>query len=125
MSLKFVAAVFVCSIILSHTTTEYLPSIYHFCNCLYQDYKYDIFQNGLCKLHFSPSNLHLHFYNICFVNIFDSFISVIMLKTLKFKSSVIFGTHTLLNRSSGALQLPTDLSKLPQIDNTVILHSIH
>ena len=48
-----------------------------------------------------------------------------MLKTLKFKSSVIFGTHTLLNRSSGALQLPTDLSKLPQIDNTVILHSIH
>ena len=36
---------------------------------------------------------------ICFVNTFDSFIPVIKLKTLKFKSFVLFGTHTLLRTS--------------------------
>ena len=47
-----------------------------------------------------------------FVNVFDSFISVIMLKMLRFKSSVFYGTHTLLDSSLRVLQLPTHLSKL-------------
>ena len=63
----------------------------------------------------------LHFFQqICiyilmihvFVNVFDSFIPVIMLSTLKFKSSVLFGTHTLLDKSLRVLQLPTHLSNL-------------
>ena len=35
-----------------------------------------------------------------------------MLKTLRFKSSVLFGIHTPLDRSLRVLQLPTHLSKL-------------
>ena len=35
-----------------------------------------------------------------------------MLKTLKFKSVVLFETHALLDRQSRVLQLPTHLSKL-------------
>ena len=63
------------------------------------------------ELLFLPSNLHLHLHDICFVNVFDSFIPVIMLKTLRFKSSLSFGTNTLLDRSLRVLQLPTYLSK--------------
>ena len=39
------------------------------------------------------------------VNIFDSFVPVIIFKTLKFNSSVLFGTHTILDRSLRVLQL--------------------
>ena len=39
-----------------------------------------------------------------------SFIPVIMLNTLRFKSSVLFGTHILLDKSLRVLQLPTNLS---------------
>ena len=46
------------------------------------------------------------------VNVFDSFIPVIMLKTLRFKSFVLFGIHTLLCKSFRALQLQTVLSNL-------------
>ena len=35
-----------------------------------------------------------------------------MLNTLRFKSSVLFGTHNLLDKSLRALQLPTDLFNL-------------
>ena len=35
-----------------------------------------------------------------------------MLKTVRFKSSVLFGTHTLLDKSLRVLQLPTHLSRL-------------
>ena len=35
-----------------------------------------------------------------------------MLKMLRFKSSVSFGTHTLLDRQLRVLKLPTHLSKL-------------
>ena len=35
-----------------------------------------------------------------------------MLKTLKFKSYVLFGTHTLLDRLSKVLHLPAHLPKL-------------
>ena len=36
---------------------------------------------------------------MCFVNVFNSFIPVIMMNTLRFKSSVLFVTHTSLDKS--------------------------
>ena len=42
------------------------------------------------------------------------FIPVIMLKTLRFESSVLFGIHTLLDKSVRVLQLPTHLSNLTE-----------
>ena len=53
---------------------------------------------------------------MCFVNVFDLFIPVIMLNTLRFKTSVLFGTHTLVDISLRALQLPTHLSNLSAIE---------
>ena len=35
-----------------------------------------------------------------------------MLNMLRFKSSVLFGTHTLLDKSFGVIQRPTHLSNL-------------
>ena len=64
------------------------------------------------ELHFFPSNLHLHSHDICFVNVFDSFFPVIMLNTLRFQSSVLFGTHTLLDKLLKVLQFPSHLSNL-------------
>ena len=58
------------------------------------------------------SNLHFHPHEICLINVFDSFIPVIMLKTLRFKSSILFGRQTLLGKSFRVLQLPTHLSNL-------------
>ena len=58
------------------------------------------------------TNLHLHSHDICFDNIFDSFIPIIMLNMLSFESSVLFGTHTLLDKSLGVSRLLTRLSKL-------------
>ena len=49
---------------------------------------------------------------MCFVNVFDSFIPVIMLNTFRFKFSYLFGTHTLFGKSLRVLQLPTHLSNL-------------
>ena len=48
------------------------------------------------------------------LNVFDSFILVIMLKTLRFKSSVLFGTHALLDKSLTVLELPAHLSNLTE-----------
>ena len=74
----------------------------------------DIYRYSTIDLNyiFFPSNLHLPLHDTCFVNIFDLFIPVIMLKTLRFKSSVLFGIHTLLDKSFRVLQLPTHLSNL-------------
>ena len=41
----------------------------------------------------------LRLHDTCFTIVFDSFILVIMLNVLRFKSSVLFGTHTLLDKS--------------------------
>ena len=57
-------------------------------------------------------NLHLHSHDICFVNVFSSFIPVILLNTLRCKSSALFGRHALLDKSLRVLQVPTHLSKL-------------
>ena len=47
-----------------------------------------------------------------FVKIFNSFFPVIMLNIIRFKSSVLFGVHTLLDKSLRVLQLQTNLSNL-------------
>ena len=61
---------------------------------------------------FLPSNVHLGLHNICFVNVFNSFIPVIMQNTPRFKSSILFGTHTLLDKLLRLLELPKHLSNL-------------
>ena len=66
----------------------------------------------LSELYFLQSNLHLYSHNISFVSFVYSFISVIMLSTLRFKYSILFGTHTLLDKSFSVLQLPTNLRNL-------------
>ena len=47
-----------------------------------------------------------------FVKIFDSFFPVIILKTCIFKSSALFGTHALLDKSLRVLHIATHLSIL-------------
>ena len=47
---------------------------------------------------------------ICLVNIFDIFVPVIILNTFRFKYSVLFGTHILLDRSLRVLQIPVHLT---------------
>ena len=67
----------------------------------------------LIRVYFLQSNLHFHSHDTCFVNdVFDSFILAIMLKTLRFESSVLFRTHNLLDRPLRVLQLLAHLSKL-------------
>ena len=61
------------------------------------------------ELHLLPSNLHFDSHDICFVNIFDLFIPY-HIKDTQYKSSLLFGTHTLLDRSLRVLQLLRHLS---------------
>ena len=56
---------------------------------------------------------------ICFPNIFDSFILAIVLKVLKFTSSVLFGMHIIQDGLSRVLQLPLHLSKLTRNSNAI------
>ena len=51
-------------------------------------------------------------HDICFVNVSDSFIPIIMSNMLRFKFSVLLETHTLLDNSFRVLQFPTHLSNL-------------
>ena len=67
------------------------------------DFKHDLFCTYDVLLLFQTN------IEICFVNVFDSFILVIILNTFKFKSFVLFRTHILSRISSRVLQL---LSKL-------------
>ena len=64
-------------------------------------------------------------HDISFVNIFYSFIAAIMLNILSYKSSVLFGTHALLDKSVRVLQLPTHLSNLTAIKSGEFLGCIH
>ena len=43
------------------------------------------------------TSLNSHLHETCFANVFDLFISVIRLNKLRFKSSALFGIHTLLD----------------------------
>ena len=63
-------------------------------------------------LHSLPSSLHWYSHDIRFVNVFDSFIPVIMPSTLRLESSVSFETQTLLDKSLRVRQLPTHQSNL-------------
>ena len=62
------------------------------------------------ELHFIQLNLHLHLYDTWLVNILDIFVPVIILNTFRFKYSVLFGTHILLDRSLRVLQIPVHLT---------------
>ena len=57
------------------------------------------------ELNIPPSNLHLHLNETSFINVFYSFIPVIILNTVIFKSSVLFRTYNLLDKLSRVLQL--------------------
>ena len=59
-----------------------------------------------------------------FIIVFDSFVQVTMLNTLRSKSSVLFVTPTLLVKSLGVLQLPTHLPNLTA-NSSEILDSDH
>ena len=48
-----------------------------------------------------------------------------MLNAHRFKSSILFGTHTLLDKSLRVLQLPRRLSIQSQMDSKVTLDCIH
>ena len=115
----FVGTFFFCVLILSHKVTElpviilsYLPfsqihvagfqmlSFLHtlcFFKFLHPHQHLSLFHFSF-ELHCLPSNLHSHLHDICFVNIFNSFAPVIMLKTFRFKSPVLSGTHALLDK---------------------------
>ena len=103
----FIGTGFVSSITLSHVINELLHTL---CSSGFlQSQQYLLFHSWF-ELYFLPSNLHSHLHDVCFVKVFDSFISVMMLKTSKCKSSVSFGTHAILDRSSRVLQLLIHLS---------------
>ena len=51
---------------------------------------------------------------MCFVDIFESFIPVIMLSTHRFKFSVLFEKYTLFDKSLRVLKLPTYQSNLTE-----------
>ena len=91
-----------------------------------EDSKYNVFGTHYVLLDFCttstliniPLIIRVTFWTIklaftfaCFVSMSDLFITVIMLKMLRFRSSVLFGTHTLLDKSLWMLQFPTHLSK--------------
>ena len=61
---------------------------------------------------------------ICLTNIFEPFILVITLKTLKITCSVLFGKHIIPDGSSRVLQLQLHLSKLT-INSGTIFDCIH
>ena len=64
------------------------------------------------ELYFLPSNLNLYSNDKNFMNIFDWLIPAIIMKICIFKSSALFGTHTLLNKPLIVFQLPAHLSNL-------------
>ena len=77
-------------------------------------YQYLLLFHNRFELHFVPSNLHLNSHERCFVDVFDSLISIIMPKRLTFKSSFLFGIHALLDKSFRVLQLPIHLFNLTE-----------
>ena len=78
---------------------------------------YYVFYTHVNIYQYSTFDLNYIFYHQMYISnrmiyAFFSFIPPIMLNMLRFKSSVLFGTHILLDKSLRVLQLPTHLSKL-------------
>ena len=122
--LKFAGMVFISSLEDSITSSQViteasiiLGNIFHFYNLFQASiilgnifYFYNLFQiyygfhtrtniylNSIIYVnHIFFCYIYIYLHIICSVSFFDSLIPVIMLKTLKFKSSVLFGGHTLL-----------------------------
>ena len=63
------------------------------------------------ELNFLPSKFHLHSHDACFLNVFDSFISAITLKTCKFKSFFACLEYKLLDMLLRVLRLLTHFPK--------------
>ena len=97
------------------TTFRMIPSIIFFAHMFCRNFTPTptvIIISLFIWLDFLPSNFHFHLHDTFLVNIFDSFIHVIILKTFTFKSFVLFGKHIQLDRSLRVLQLPVCLPKL-------------
>ena len=109
-SLEFVGKIFVASIVSSQIMTEwliillkYLPfsqlhvftTTFHNHISSYSHQHLLLFHN-LFVLQFSTIKILLYSHGISFVNVFYSFIPIIILKILKF-TSVLFGTNILLD----------------------------
>ena len=126
-SLKFVGIVFISSsyyfitssqiIIESSTilclftiTCNRITNIFFFTYIMFYINIYRYSSIDLTHILFHQFYIYAH--EICFENVFDSFVPIIMLHTLKFKSFLLFGIHTLLDKSLRILQLPTHLSNL-------------
>ena len=59
------------------------------------------------------------------VKSFTSFFPAILLNTLRFNSSVLFRTHTLLDKPLSVIKLPTHLSNLTAINSSEFLDCVH
>ena len=75
---------------------------------------HDVFKTHINIYHYStidgnyvvfPSNLVTHLHDISLANVLDTFAFVIILSTRRFKSSVLFDSHTLSDKSFRVLQL--------------------
>ena len=65
--------------------------------------------------HYTTIDLNYVFFHQIYIDIsmiYALLMFLTMLKMLRFKSSVLFGTHTLLDKSFSILQLPIYLSNL-------------
>ena len=71
-------------------------------------YRYSTFDLNYIFFH----EVYIYIHIISFAEIFYYAFPVIILKTCIFKFSVLFGTHTLLDKLLRVLQLPTHLSNL-------------
>ena len=130
-TLKCIVTVFVSSVVVSHLITEslvvlikHLPiyqlhvvkfQIYFLHSCFFfyfythiDNYYYSTFDFKYTFYH----QFYIYIRIICFVNVFGSYLPVTMLKTLRFNFSVLFGTHTLIDKLLRVIQLSTHLSKL-------------
>ena len=61
------------------------------------------------EIHFLPTVWHLQLYDICFANVFTSFIPDIILNTAAFTSFVLFGPHILAHGLPRVWQLSLHL----------------
>ena len=104
-------------------------NIYNFCNCMYQDSKYNLFQMydasypHINIYWYYSIGLHCVFFHQIYIYICMIYASLIFLIHVFLQSCwthlylnlALFGTHTLLDKSMWVLQLLTHLSNLMTI----------